>query len=436
MNTARQTAKALTAKVCAAFTAAVLSVSCVFSGTASADTMSELEARQNKLNGELSEIEAALAEYADMAEKSEEYLKDYDSKMKLQEDRVAVAEEQIRLCEEKAAVLESDIKDKEAEVEENVQKFGQRLRTIYMSGGNGVAEVLAGSSSFYDMLSRLEFTERISRQDNELIDSINEKITELEADREEYGKILESLESKRTEEKQYFDELRETYNNHVEIKEMQEKRAAEFMERSDEIEAEKRQIEEDLQAEIRHLQEEAEKKRKADREARELRDKQLRDEAAANNTEYVPEPDNTPAGYSETGFIWPVPTVRNVPDSDGFGERWFEERQKYQYHKGIDIVKPGCAGEAVVASAAGTVIQAHDKGNGYGNCVMIDHGDGISTLYAHNESIVVNVGDTVAQGQVIAYIGRSGDVTGYHCHFEVRRDGAPVDPFNYVSIDN
>lgn len=423
--------------ICAVFAAAVLSVSCVFSGeTVRADTMSDLEAKQAELDGELSEAEAALAEYEGMAEESAEYLKEYDKKMKLQEEQVAVVEEQIALCEEEIAGLEAEIEAKEADVEDSVKKFKQRLRTLYMSGSGGTAEVLAGSASFYDMLSRLEFTERISRQDSKLIDSINGKITELEESKTEYGKVLETLETKRGEEKQYYSELRETYNNHYEIKEMQDKKAAELRNRTDEIEEQQRQIEEELQAEICRIQEENERKRQEEAEARRQAELFRQQEAAANNTEYVPEPDSNPAGYSETGFIWPVPTVRNVSDTDGYGERWFEEKQKYEFHKGIDIVKPGCAGEPVVASAAGIVIQARDKKNGYGNCVIIDHGDGISTLYAHNESLAVNEGDTVEQGQVIAYIGMSGEATGYHCHFEVRKNGQHTDPFNYVSIDN
>ncbi len=429
--------KIFTKKIVSFGIAAVLSVSCGFAGeTVRADTMSDLEARQAKLEQDRRDVEEMLAKYEKDAGETEKYLEEYDNKMKLQEEQVAVVEEQIALYEEEIAQLEADIESREADVEESVEKFKQRLRTLYMSGNDSMAEVLTGSSSFYDMLSRLEFTERISRQDNELIDSINEKIAELEESKAEYGQILETLNLKKSEGEKYYSELRETYNNHVEIKEMQEKRAAEFRERSDEIIAERQQVEEELQAEIRRLQEIEDKKRKEAEEARRLIEEQRQKDAAANNTEYVPEPDPTPAGYSETGFIWPVPTVRNVPDSDGYGERWFEEENRWDNHKGIDITKPGCGGEAVVASAGGTVIQAGDRNDGYGECVVIDHGDGLCTRYAHNRSVAVSVGDKVTQGQVISYIGQTGWATGDHCHFEVRRDGAPVDPFNYVSIDN
>lgn len=415
--------------------AAALSSACLFSGGfVTADTVSDLEERQNRLDSELSEIEAALAEYEDLAEESAEYLEEYNSKMKLQEERVAVAEQQISLLEADIAALEADIESKEAEVEESVEKFGQRLRSLYMSGNNGTAEVLAGSTSFYDMLSRMEFTERISRHDNDMIDSINEQISELEEVKSKYNEKLTALEKKRSEEKQYYEELRETYNNHAETKLMQEKRAAEFRERSDEIQAERYQIEEELQAEIKRLQKELEEKRAAEEKARLIEEERKRQIAEENGTEYVPEEVQAAPAYSDTGFIWPVPTVRNI--LDGFGERWFEEENRYEYHKGIDINKPGCGGEAVVASAGGTVIQAGDRKDGYGECVIIDHGGGLITRYAHNRSVAVSVGDEVSQGQTIAYIGQTGWATGDHCHFEVRIGGEPVDPLNYVSIDN
>lgn len=401
---------------------------------ASADTMSELEERQGRLESELSEIEAALAEYKDMAEESEEYLKEYDNKMKLQEKRVELSRQQTELMKEDIAALEADIKDGEAELEESMEEFGQRLRTIYMSGGDSVAEVLAGSSSFYDMLSRIEFTERISRHDNEMIDTLKEQVEKLEADKTEYAEKLADMEEQQSAEERYYAELRETYEGHAETKKLREAMIAEYKERTEEIEAERYQIEVDLQEEIRRLQKELEAKKKAEEQARIDEEERLRKIAEENGEEYVPEETAAVPTYSETGFIWPVPTVRNI--IDGFGNRWFEEEQRYENHKGIDINKPGCGGEAVVASAGGTVLQAGDRNDGYGECVIIDHGNGLITRYAHNRCVAVNVGDEVVQGQVISYIGQTGWATGDHCHFEVRINGEPVDPMNYVSMNN
>lgn len=401
---------------------------------ASADTVSDLEERQGRLENELSEVEAALAEYEDMAEESEEYLKEYNEKMKLQEKRVELSKQHTELLKEDIAALETDIKNGEAEVEESMEKFGQRLRAIYMSGGDSVAEVLAGSSDFYDMLSRIEFTERISRHDSKMIDALKEQVEKLEADKTEYAEKLAAIEEQKSEEEKYYSELRETYEGHAETKKFREAMIEDYRNRTEEIEAERYRIEVDLQEEIRRLQRENEAKKKAEEEARIAEQERLRKIAEENGEEYVPEEKAAAPAYSETGFIWPVPTVRNI--IDGFGNRWFEEEQRYENHKGIDINKPGCGGEAVIASAGGTVLQAGDRGDGYGECVIIDHGDGLITRYAHNKSVAVSVGDEVTQGQVISYIGHTGWATGDHCHFEVRMNGEPVDPMNYVSTDN
>jgi murein DD-endopeptidase MepM/ murein hydrolase activator NlpD len=122
---------------------------------------------------------------------------------------------------------------------------------------------------------------------------------------------------------------------------------------------------------------------------------------------------------SSSGFIWPV----SGPVTSPFGWRWG------RMHEGIDIAVP--YGTPVHAAAAGQVIYAGWMG-GYGNLVVIDHGGGMATAYGHNTSIVVGVGSSVSQGQVVAYSGSTGHSTGPHVHFEVRVNGTPVDPMGYL----
>ena len=419
----------ITKKIFSIGIAAVFSVLCLFSGkSVTADTMSDLESRQIQLEQDKKDIESLLSEYEGKAEESEKYLEEYDNKMKIQEQQVENIQQQIEICESDIATLEASIAQKQTEVDADIEKFGQRLRALYMAGNDGIASIIIGSADFYDMLARMEFVERISRQDNDLIDSLMEQISDLEDSKAEFQDKLDILETKKDQEEQLYEELRDTYNNHSEIKQMHENMIADYRERYEEIQAEQQQVEEELQAEIRQKQKELEDQRRV-KAAEEALKKQKAEE---NGTEYVPEP--TPPAYSETGFIWPVPTVRNI--SDGYGERWITEESRNDFHKGIDITKPGCAGEAVVASAGGTVIQAGDRNDGYGKCVVIDHGNGISTRYAHNESVTVNVDDTVTQGQVIAYIGQTGNAHGYHSHFEVRIYGMHNNPFNYVNMNN
>lgn len=124
-------------------------------------------------------------------------------------------------------------------------------------------------------------------------------------------------------------------------------------------------------------------------------------------------------GSSGSGLVWPSDGGISSP----FGFRWG------RLHAGIDI--DSGAGAPIRAARAGTVILAGDNG-GYGNCVIIDHGGGFTTLYAHQSRIVVRSGQSVSRGEIIGYVGATGNVTGPHLHFETRVGGNPEDPQRYL----
>ncbi|MGH2735835.1 MAG: murein hydrolase activator EnvC family protein [Actinomycetota bacterium] len=124
-------------------------------------------------------------------------------------------------------------------------------------------------------------------------------------------------------------------------------------------------------------------------------------------------------GTSNQGFIWPL----NGGVTSGYGPRWGS------MHTGIDI--DGYSGQPIVAAKEGVVITAGSMG-GYGNAVVIDHGGGYSTLYAHMSALNTSGGASVGQGDVIGYVGCTGSCTGDHLHFEVRVNGNPVDPMPYL----
>ena len=124
-------------------------------------------------------------------------------------------------------------------------------------------------------------------------------------------------------------------------------------------------------------------------------------------------------GISTSGYIWPL----GGPITSYYGPRWG------RMHTGIDI--DGVTGDPIVASKAGRVIVASYYG-GYGNAVVIDHGGGVTTLYAHMSGLNVSQGQSVSQGAVVGYVGATGNVTGDHLHFEVRINGDPQDPINYL----
>lgn len=129
------------------------------------------------------------------------------------------------------------------------------------------------------------------------------------------------------------------------------------------------------------------------------------------------------AAPSSSGFIRPVPA------GVGYISCYLNG---YRGHTGIDIAVIGGTGTPILASASGTVVKAMNTNVGYGRYIVIDHGNGYQTLYAHNSALYVSTGDRVAQGQVIAGMGRTGNATGVHCHFEIRYNGQIMNPVNYI----
>lgn len=164
-------------------------------------------------------------------------------------------------------------------------------------------------------------------------------------------------------------------------------------------------------------------------------------DAVVTGTEITKEPVNEvivkgskdgeyPAGSSSAGtsvgqFIWPLPYTHTI--SSLYEWRWG------RMHWGVDISDSGVYGQAIVASDGGTVTFAGNDGGGYGNYVVIDHGNGYQTIYGHASELAVTTGQSVAQGDTIAYVGSTGNSTGPHLHFEIVENGEKIDPLTFVS---
>ena len=171
--------------------------------------------------------------------------------------------------------------------------------------------------------------------------------------------------------------------------------------------------------------------KKLSKEEKELQDeitefqkalKQIESEIAAVSLESI-SPD-----YIGGDMRWPVPGYSRI--TSNFGMRVHPITGVYKLHTGVDISAP--EGTNFIAAADGVVVQAYYN-SAYGNMVMIDHGGGVVTLYAHGSSIEVSVGDTVKQGQTVLKVGHTGYATGPHAHFEIRVNGEYKNPLNYVS---
>lgn len=341
--------------------------------------------KRNKINNQINGANQAIKDS-----------KDYQA---LLNDQMDATQDLINIQIDLIAGLDTDIENKEAEIanqekdlEKGVSDFKSRLRAMYMSGDGEVAEVLAGSTDFYDLLTRMEILKRVAKHDNNMVHELTDMLAELEidkaelnADRDEQNKLKTDLESD-------LENLQSTYESTDAYITAKNKELSDYLKDKEKNDAEEARIEEELVEAIR---------------------------AAQSNDAYV-------GGE----FIWPVPGYSRI-SSKYSPARTLNGVTKP--HKGIDIAAP--KNVDIVASNSGTVTIAFNNdvpGYSYGKYIVIDHGGGKSTLYGHCNQLLVKPGQQVVKGQVIAKVGTTGDSTGYHLHFEVRINGQHTDPQKYV----
>ena len=332
---------------------------------------SELEAAQSAVDeaqGSLDSLEVELA--------TEEALLDrLTARLRVQTRRLQRLEEEHRKA---VAVLEA------------------RVREIYIEESPDVLSFLVSASSFSDIIDNVEFLSRIGLQDERIARQVAEAKAKAAAERRAtvrtrtLAAATVSVISARTEEARTVrNELAASRDSLTQVRQL--KRSAL---------ADARETREEYLAEVEALAVQSAALAAA------IRDAQTG--AGSSGT-----------GVSESGLIWPV----DGPVVSGFGMRWG------RMHEGIDIVVP--TGTEVRASGGGTVIHSGWLG-GYGLLVVLDHGNGLATAYAHNSVLLTAVGQRVSQGQTISLSGSTGNSSGPHVHFEVRVNGVAVDPLLYL----
>jgi murein DD-endopeptidase MepM/ murein hydrolase activator NlpD len=266
----------------------------------------------------------------------------------------------------------------------------QRLVSIYRSDRPDVLTVMLESDGFEDLVSRYEYLRRIEEQDADIVGRVRslrnesrDTVARIEAARDEIAARKAELVRTRTQL-----EARE-----AELDTVRDRKAAALDEvRSDihRLEGDISDIQGQIQAQIQ----------------------------AASSTSTTPLPAGPVQGGSGS-WVWPV----NGPVTSPFGPRWG------RMHEGIDIAVP--SGTPIRAANSGNVILAAPT-SGYGNYTCVDHGSGVSSCYAHQSSYATSVGASVAAGEVIGYVGCTGSCFGDHLHFEIRINGAAVDPLGYL----
>jgi murein DD-endopeptidase MepM/ murein hydrolase activator NlpD len=321
-----------------------------------------------------------------------------------QQARLGVLEGQLSSARARLASLDKTIVVQTArlaslrgEYEVALARLERRVRELYMTDGPDVLSFVLGTSSFVDLLDNLELLGRIGRQDEVIAarvkasrDGVADARRRTRIARKEAARVETAVAVATAEQRGVVSRLVASRDALVAAR--SEKSAA------------LASIQEDRESVLEEIT--ALEQQSAELAAR------IRAAQQASAPVVVP-----PSG---NGLLaWPV----SGPVTSGFGPRWG------RMHEGIDIAVP--LGTPVRAAAAGTVIYAGWLG-GYGNLVVVDHGGGLSTAYAHNSSFGSSVGQAVAAGQVVSYSGSTGNSSGPHVHFEVRINGSAVDPLGYL----
>lgn len=322
-------------------------------------------------------------------------------------------EEAIEQNNEDIVAKEIEIEEKQLEIEHNEELLKQRIRRSYMAGDPTTLEVLLGSDSFYSMLSSTTMVTRMVNRDKDFLAELAEQKLSLQDDhtylenlREENERIKESFEENKAEN----EEARSLQSEKAESLEEDVAKIRSSIQTLEDTEREYYANQAKIQKEMQEAQAEVTKIYAMLEE--------MRKQNQSGNDEYT-------GGQ----FGWPLPGYSML--TSYYGWRF----NNSDFHTGLDISGSQCYGKTVVAANPGTVAfvnTAYKAGVGYGIYLIIDHGGGYSTLYAHLSAIDVNVGDVVARGTPIAKVGATGWATGPHLHFEVRIDGKTQNPLSYL----
>ncbi len=351
-----------------------------------ADAESDAQAELDKIKGQQSALQTELDKGKAVENSLNKEIKALESNIASLDLEIKELNTSITLTEERISEALVQLEQVEQEIAEQQKGLGDRLAAMYMNGNVGFIDVLLGSNSISDLMTNLDRMQLVYEQDKQMLEELQVQQKVIQAERE----YLEGLQSDLQLAKETEAEKKQQLDTDKSI--VAEKKAA--------VAQDNDALEEQLDL--------------------------LNAEANALVAEILKLQGN--GDFIGGDFTWPVPGVSRVTSE--FGNRLHPIFKKYKLHTGIDI---GCPNNTtIVASNAGTVIKA-GWNNSYGYMLMIDHGGGIVTLYAHNTSLLVNTGDVVYKGQAVAKSGSTGNVTGPHLHFEVRVNGEYVDPRGYIT---
>jgi murein DD-endopeptidase MepM/ murein hydrolase activator NlpD len=354
--------------------------------SAYASNIDELKEEKKEIEEQIKEGKNQIKQIEAQTKEVSKQIDELDKQMTQTSVELASIEKQLKDIENKIEITTQELEEAEANLVDKKDLFNKRIRVMYMNGNIGYLEMLLSSEGIKDFLSRQSIVESIAEHDRELLefmkdqrDLIDAKKVELEGQRASVEVTKSRIQSRKNDLEQASREKESLISRLAEDK---KKLEAEIDKQNEEAKA--------LEKEIIKLQ-------------------------------------RVSGPYSGGRMGWPAPGFNRI--TSPFGYRLHPILKVNKLHTGIDIGVP--LGGNIVAAADGTVIYSGYLGS-YGNTIIIDHGGGITTLYAHNSSLLVGNGANVKRGDSISRAGSTGMSTGPHLHFEVRVNGAYQDPLTYL----
>ena len=375
--------KRIIAMICAVIVALAFVSSVVVPALAA--TQKQLEEAKQKTKDAKKDAQTA-------EEKQKAVLAEYnaiDKQISDTETEIDIIEKQIKQTKEDIILKEEELRQAEEDYIEYEELFLTRARVMYENSTIKYIEILFGAKDFSDFLSKLEMISQLMEYDKNILKKLDDTKKKISESKKELEDILVR----------------------------QEENAVNLEERKTALDSTLLQKQKLLQEATADVE-----KYKAIYEAAEAAEAAMIKQNS-NAFSYSA----NPIKYTGGRFAWPVPGSQRI--TSYYGYRIHPVYKTKKFHTGIDV---GAGyGLDIVAAGDGVVTMATTNG-GYGKCVIINHGSGITTLYGHCSTLLVSVGDKVTKGQTIAKVGSTGVSTGPHLHFEVRLNGSTTDPLQYL----
>lgn len=425
-----------------------VSLTLAFVGVADAASVSQLQKQSSAFKNQISSVQSQINSTKQQKASTQSEIQELDRQLASVQAEITQLNTKIQETTANLNKSQQELKEAIATREAHYNTLKKRIRVMYEYGNSGYLEALLSSDNFSDFITRLEYTNKLVEYDNKVLKDYThseeviatnvktiakdkKQIEDMKAEQAKKQQILDNNIARKNQIVKQLDSNQSTYEAQIADLQQQDANVQALIQKA-EAEAKAREAAAKAKADAA-----AKAKAAQAAKAKSSSSSSTKSSTKSRSSSYNTGSSNTSGGsssatvYSSNGkhYQYPIPAYNGYKPNSGYGYRSSPIAGGTEFHTGVDL--KATLNTDVIAAESGTVIYAGWRG-GYGKCVIIDHGGGYSTLYAHNNVLKVSVGQTVQRGQVIAGAGTTGYSTGVHSHFEVRINGQHTNPTGYI----